>query len=128
MPERRKSPARLAAKAADRIRSFNHGTQDAAAYPYPGDVDDAVQALVLLAVRLPQAIEQTGSALAHMHRAGNVRLDVMGDAVPLDEHMDASAQVTAEAVRAAAALEAALRKLGARTCRLAWSESAESAA
>ncbi|MFD3883997.1 hypothetical protein [Streptomyces microflavus] len=128
MPERRKSPARLAAEAADRIRSFNHGTQDAAAYPYPGDVDDAIQALVLLAIRLPQAIEQTGGALARMHRAGNVHLDVMGDAVPLDEHMAASAQATAEAVRAAAALEAALRKLGARTCRLTWSESAESAA
>ena len=128
MPEHRRSPARLATEAADRIRSFNHGTQDAAAYPYPGDVDDAVQALVLLAVRLPQAIEQTGSSLARMHRAGNVRLDVMGDTVPLDEHMDASAQVTAEAARAASALEAALKKLGARTCRLAWSEPADSVA
>ncbi|MFF2653580.1 hypothetical protein [Streptomyces sp. NPDC058045] len=128
MPERRKNPARLAIEAADRIRSFNHGTLGAAAYPYPGDVDDAVQALVLLAVRLPQAIEQTGGALARMHRAGNVRLDVMGDAVPLDEHMDASARVAAEAALAAAALEAALKKLGAYTCRLSWSESAESAA
>ncbi|MFF0626739.1 hypothetical protein [Streptomyces sp. NPDC004296] len=125
MPRTRKSPAQLASDAAATVRVLNHVTATTGAYPYPGDVDDAIQGLRILARRLPQAISQGGAALARLAEAGSVRLDAMASATPLDAHMTETLAAAADATQAAADLENALKRLGAYTCHLAYAEPTE---
>ncbi|KJS53215.1 hypothetical protein VM98_26585 [Streptomyces rubellomurinus subsp. indigoferus] len=118
----------MATEAGELVRSLNHATLQPGAYVYPGDVDDTVQALVILAARLPQAISQGGTAVAGMATAGNVRLDAMAGDASLTGHVAETASAVTGAVQAAAALESALRRLGSLTSRLAFAESRGSAA
>jgi hypothetical protein len=121
MPRKGKSPSQLASAAAESIQSLNRATTDNAAYRYPGDVDDTVQALRTLAVLLPQAISQGSLALTRLAADGRVCLDAMaGD--PLAEHMAETMKAATVAVEAATGLEHALKRLGGRTCHLAYAE------
>ncbi|WP_128977515.1 hypothetical protein [Streptomyces roseicoloratus] len=128
MPRTRKTPAQLAVEAAVTVRELNHVTTRVNAYPYPGDVDDTVQGLRILAGRLPQAISQGGTALARLAEGGNVRLDAMSPGGSLDEHMKDTLAAAADATQAAAELENALKRLGGYTCHLAFAEPQETGA
>ncbi|MGW1286131.1 hypothetical protein ACWD4N_21090 [Streptomyces sp. NPDC002586] len=69
-------PAQLARDAAQAVREFNHLTfprpDQTPALPYPGDAYDAIGALKTLAQRLPQAIEQIGTALDVLATIGHL--------------------------------------------------------
>ncbi|MEV7994683.1 hypothetical protein AB0O67_23005 [Streptomyces sp. NPDC086077] len=69
-------PAQSVRNAAEAVREFNHLTFPRAdqtpALPYPGDAYDAISALKTLAQRLPQAIEQIGTALDVLTAAGHL--------------------------------------------------------
>ncbi|MFE3492852.1 hypothetical protein ACFXOS_07050 [Streptomyces sp. NPDC059175] len=69
-------PMQLARDAAQAVREFNHltlpRTNQTPALPYPGDTYDAISALKTLAQRLPQAIEQIGTALDVLTTLGHL--------------------------------------------------------
>ncbi|MEU6221292.1 hypothetical protein ABZ845_27860 [Streptomyces sp. NPDC047022] len=69
-------PAQLVRDAAEAVREFNHLTfprpDQTPALPYPGDAYDAIGALKTVAQRLPQAIEQIGTALDALASVGHL--------------------------------------------------------
>ncbi|MEU2153799.1 hypothetical protein ABZ532_02010 [Streptomyces sp. NPDC019396] len=68
-------PAQLTREAAEAIREFNHRTLPRPGTPgltYPGEAYDAIAALKILAQRLPQAIEQIGTALDTLTTLGHL--------------------------------------------------------
>jgi hypothetical protein len=69
-------PTKVARDAAEAIREFNHLTfpnsKQSPGLTYPGEAYDAIAALKTLAQRLPQAIEQIGTALDTLTAIGHL--------------------------------------------------------
>ncbi|MFF8866629.1 hypothetical protein ACF08B_31790 [Streptomyces sp. NPDC015139] len=69
-------PTQLARDAAQAVREFNHLTfprpDQTPALPYPSSAYDAISGLKTLAQRLPQAIEQIGTALDRLSASGHL--------------------------------------------------------
>jgi hypothetical protein len=61
--------------AAEAIRAINHVTLHNAALPYPSDAYRLIGALITLAERLPQALEQAAQRLTRWQQAGELGID-----------------------------------------------------
>ncbi|WP_045559419.1 hypothetical protein [Streptomyces sp. FxanaA7] len=97
-------------KAAEAIRAFNHATSRALdrrpGIAYTGTVYRAIGAFGTLAHRLPQALDQIGTALADLHTAGHLTAD---HGTPTD-HADAVSTALREVEQHATAMAEALER------------------
>jgi hypothetical protein len=74
-----KTPASLADRAAESIRSLNHATLSRRdGWEYPADAYDVVGDLARLVMMLPQALEQTGKFFDDLADNGHVGVDAAG--------------------------------------------------
>ncbi|MGW6704754.1 hypothetical protein ACWGDE_07665 [Streptomyces sp. NPDC054956] len=69
-----KSPAELAGAAAEAVRQLNRLTLNTKTLSAP-EISNAVQSLLQLVDRLPQALDQLGDHLVREQRAGRVRME-----------------------------------------------------
>jgi hypothetical protein len=65
--------------AAEAIRAINHVTVHNAALPYPSDAYRLIGALITLAERLPQALQQTAQRITRWADAGELGIDTGTD-------------------------------------------------
>jgi hypothetical protein len=100
------TPAEAADTAAESVRALNHATLSGTGYEWPSDVGAVLNALTVLAQRLPQALDQAGRWLEREHNAGRVGHD-HGDALTFDA-VDQALTCLDDARTAADALAAAL--------------------
>jgi len=61
--------------AAEAIRAINHVTLHNTALPYPSDAHRLLGALITLAERLPQALQQTAQRITRWQHAGELGID-----------------------------------------------------
>lgn len=74
------TPARIASKAGDLVRQFNHETiVTGEGWQYPPNAYDAIGSLAYLVRMLPQAIGQTIRPVERAHQDGRVTVDGGGD-------------------------------------------------
>jgi hypothetical protein len=99
-------PSAIAVAAAEEIRALNHRTLDPAAFQYPGNVSDVVNALATLAERLDQSISQAGAGLRRLHDEQAIRVD---DGSDVDQRVAEVAQELLSAQIALGALKDHLR-------------------
>jgi len=74
------APAGAAREAAEAVRALNHATLSGTGYEWPGEVDDVIGELQILAERLPQALRQAAEWVEDAHAAGRVGHDSGADA------------------------------------------------
>ncbi len=76
-----KTPAQLAADAAEAIRAINHATLSTPGldWEYPSDAYDVVGSLERLAATLPQALDQIARHIERLHANERIRSDKGGD-------------------------------------------------
>lgn len=74
-------PSAAAAEAAEAIRTLNHVTLSTGWADHPGDVSAVAGALLRLAERLPQALQQVYAELDRLDQAGAIRMDNGADPV-----------------------------------------------
>jgi hypothetical protein len=106
-----RTPGALARVAAEGVRALNHATLGRGGFRWPGDVDNVIGELQVLAERLPQAFSQARGWLADQHDAGRVGHDTeptATDVTVLDviTHLDlaqADAVALAQSLRGARA-------------------------
>jgi hypothetical protein len=101
-------PAEAADTAAESVRALNHATLSGTGYEWPSDVGAVLNALTVLAQRLPQALGQAGQWLEREHNAGRVGHD-HGDALTFDA-VDQALTSLDDAHAAALALATALSR------------------
>ncbi|MFF3491157.1 hypothetical protein ACFYWS_07380 [Streptomyces sp. NPDC002795] len=88
------TPAALADRAAEAVRSLNHATQLLKGeLTYPSDAYDVVASLKTLTQRLPQAFDQLSTFVDRLGKTGNVTAD-HGDP---DEHIGEARSALASA-------------------------------
>lgn len=76
-------PAATAVEAAEAIRTLNHQTHSAGWAVQPADVSAVAAALLQLAERLPQALQQVYAELDRLDQAGAIHMD--NDTDPVTE-------------------------------------------
>jgi hypothetical protein len=97
--------------AAESIRVLNHATISGRGYAWPSQVDAVVGCLEVLAQRLPQALDQASSWLAHAHADGRVGHDHGIDPDPVVEDAVWSLRVAARQASALAGVLQSARTL-----------------
>lgn len=103
------TPARHLDQAAEHIRAFNHASLTTGDdWQYPSDAYTAIGNLSHLAGMLEQAIEQSARPVMRAHEHGRVRIDNGGDP---DQKVNELLQARKDAMRAAAALTAAVQRM-----------------
>ncbi|GAQ64075.1 hypothetical protein [Streptomyces scabiei] len=103
------TPARHLDQAAEQIRAFNHTSRAAGdGWQYPSDAYAAIGNLSHLAGMLGQAIEQSTGPVMRAYEHGRVRIDNGGDP---DQKVSELVQAREDAMRAAAALTAAVQRM-----------------
>jgi hypothetical protein len=70
-----KTACEHAEAAAEAIRAINHVTFHNAALPYPADAYRLIGALITLAERLPQALQQTAQRITRWQDVGELGID-----------------------------------------------------
>ncbi|MCX4590876.1 hypothetical protein OG819_14250 [Streptomyces sp. NBC_01549] len=103
-------PVRHPRTAADAVRAFNHATLSTFGkdpqLAYPGTIYRTLAAFTTLARGLPQAFDQTGTALARLHQTGHLTAD---HGTPT-QHADAVSVALREAEHHATAMAQALER------------------
>jgi hypothetical protein len=104
-----KKPAELATEAAEAVRSLNHATlrhRTGEGWEYPSDAYDVLGELSLVAMRMPQALEQAGKFVDAIADDGRLGVDAGGtDVAGMQTDLGAAIK---DAIDAAAALTKAL--------------------
>lgn len=114
---RQMRPVEHAEAAAEAIRWLNHATIHGG-YQWPSDVDAVVGHLLMLAERLPQALEQASRWLSRQHEAGRVGIDDVGAPVAADVAVEAAVTALAVARSQAGELARDLRRARSLTTRM----------
>ncbi|MFJ2818310.1 hypothetical protein [Streptomyces sp. NPDC087294] len=116
---RNTDPVRYPRTAADAVHAFNHTTLIGAGRPalaYPGTLHRTVDGFASLAIRLPQAFDQIGLALASLYQSGHLTAD---HGTPT-EHAGAAAMALRDAEHHANAMALCLQRAWTATNPLGW--------